>query len=87
MPQRKKAAGSSGPGEKPSGVPRKESAMQESCWGQGNPTAVEHLRPPALVLRDAQRSVFDEEEDGFQLLTATNKTPSVSAEVESTLFQ
>lgn len=64
--------------------------MQESYWGQfslmdclGNTLG---LPVPALVLRDARRSVSDEKEDRFQLLTVTNKIPSVSAMVESILF-
>lgn len=62
----------------------------KSYWGQfslmdclGNTLG---LPVPALVLRDARRSVSDEKEDRFQLLTVTNKIPSVSAMVESILF-
>lgn len=44
------------------------------------------LQVPALVPMAAQRSVSDEKEDGFQLLTETNKIPSVSAMVESTQY-
>lgn len=44
------------------------------------------LQVPVLVPMAAQKSVSDEKEDGFQLLTETNKIPSVSAMVESTQY-
>lgn len=56
---------------------------------QPHGSSLENLRPATTssCTRHAQRSVFDEKEDRFQLPTATNKTLSVSAEVESMLFQ
>lgn len=84
MPQRKREAVINGQGKSHMGFPGRKTQrplnLMDCLWNTLG------LQVPVLVPMAAQKSVSDEKEDGFQLLTETNKIPSVSAMVESTQY-